>query len=345
MRHLDLFSGIGGFALAALKVWGKEYECVGFCDIDAYAQQLLKIRFPGVRIYDDIKTLTAERIIADADSRGQEVKKQQTAGHKQCDRRIDLLTGGFPCQPFSMAGKRRGTEDDRYLWPEMLRVIREVKPTWVIGENVAGILTMGGYNASGVEGETDNGEEGTSATGANGIVWGIINDLESLGYAIQAFIIPACATKFPENEYGTYWHRRDRIWIVANAGRGNGERNKKQGEYGQENKKQTASKPERPIKCDESRVAWDTQSTGQPSGANRQRKVQFWRADTGKNWLEVATRLCGVDDGVSAELDGFKLSKAGHRIARLKGLGNAIVPQVAEEIMKAIKITMEQDNG
>ena len=100
MNHLDLFSGIGGFALAALTVWGKEYENVGFCEIDRYCQELLKIRFPGAKIYEDIKTLE----------------------HKG---EVDLITGGFPCQPFSQAGKRNGTQDDRHLWPYMLKVIAE----------------------------------------------------------------------------------------------------------------------------------------------------------------------------------------------------------------------------
>lgn len=156
MRHLDLFSGIGGFALAAMTVWGKDYECVGFCDIEPYAQELLKIRFPGVPIYDDIKKLTAADIFSVGPSannnshgragRNAEVKSTEAGEQTQygAKGRIDLLTGGFPCQPFSMAGKRRGTEDDRHLWPEMLRVIKEVKPTWIIGENVAGILSMGG---------------------------------------------------------------------------------------------------------------------------------------------------------------------------------------------------------
>ena len=156
MKHLDLFSGIGGFALAAEWVWGMEYENAGFCDIDPYCQQLLKLRFPGTKIYEDIRSI-------------------QNIGS------VDLITGGFPCQPFSVAGKQEGKEDDRYLWPEMLRLIKECRPTWVIGENVAGIVKMA----------LDD----------------VLASLEAEGYAVRPFIIPACAVNAP--------HRRDRVWIIG----------------------------------------------------------------------------------------------------------------------------------
>lgn len=378
MTHLDLFSGIGGFALAALQVWGKDYECVGVCDIEPYAQQLLKIRFPGVKIYEDIKKLTAADIFSNGRTgRHEEVEPTEAGEQTQhgVKGRIDLLTGGFPCQPFSVAGKRRGTEDDRYLWPEMLRVIIEVKPTWIIGENVAGILSMGGVpETDGVEGEADNGEENNGTTRADGVVWGIVNDLENLGYAIQAFIIPACAVGAP--------HRRDRIWIVANTRHGNGTWNENEGQYGKEDRQGSTAEPKRPVKCNESGITahansiesrtragqigetysiqeinrtkilsrrisrknnttGNTKSTGQQGSEQGQGKIELWGTGTGSSWLEVATRLCGMDDGLPAELDGFKLSKAGHRVARLKGLGNAIVPQVVMEIMRAIKTVEE----
>lgn len=120
MKHLDLFSGIGGFALAAQWVWGSEYENVGFCDNDPFCQKVLKKHWPEAKIYGDIRKLKPRKGAA------------------------DIVTGGFPCQPFSQAGKREGTEDNRYLWPEMLRVIRTVKPSWVIAENVYGIITLRG---------------------------------------------------------------------------------------------------------------------------------------------------------------------------------------------------------
>jgi len=181
--HLDLFSGIGGFAIAA-QACG--YKTIGFCEREPYAQQILKEQFGAV--------------LADADNRRQAQRQIQATGDKQCRQRpklhddifnldgadyagVDLLTGGFPCQPFSVAGKRRGAEDDRAIWPEMLRVIREAKPTWIIGENVAGIVTM----------ELDN----------------ILSDLESLGYSAWPIVIPACAVDAR--------HRRDRVWIVAHS--------------------------------------------------------------------------------------------------------------------------------
>ena len=157
MRHLDLFSGIGGFALAASWVW-PEHEVVAFCEQDQFCQKVLSKHWPDVPVNTDIHTL-----------RGDEFGS------------IDLVSGGFPCQPYSVAGKRRGAEDDRALWPEMLRIIKEAKPTWVLGENVAGIIKM----------ELDK----------------VLSDLESIGYETRAFVIPACAVNAP--------HRRDRVWVVA----------------------------------------------------------------------------------------------------------------------------------
>ena len=113
-RHLDLFSGIGGFSLAASWVWGEQHDIHSFVEIEPFAQKVLKKHWPEVPIHDDIKTYTHDG----------------TA--------IDLISGGFPCQPYSVAGKQRGEDDDRALWPEMLRVIKEAMPRWVVGENVAG---------------------------------------------------------------------------------------------------------------------------------------------------------------------------------------------------------------
>ena len=157
MKHLDLFSGIGGFALAA-KWLG--IETIQFVEIEPYAQKVLKKNFPGVPIHDDIKTFHANEF-----------------------RGIEFLTGGYPCQPFSIAGKQRGTEDDRHLWPEMLRVIREARPHWIIAENVTGHIRLG----------LDE----------------VLSDLESEAYSTRCFIIPACAINAP--------HRRDRVWIIAHA--------------------------------------------------------------------------------------------------------------------------------
>lgn len=158
---LDLFSGIGGFSLGLS--WAGEFETSAFCEIDPYCQKVLRKHWPDVPIYDDIKALTNERLRADG-----------IVG-------IDVVTGGFPCQGFSFAGKRRGKEDDRYLWPEMLRVIAEVKPAWVIGENVPGIISLA----------LDT----------------VLSDLEGQGYTCQTFVIPACGVDAP--------HKRNRVWVIA----------------------------------------------------------------------------------------------------------------------------------
>ena len=160
MTHASLFSGIGGFDLAA--EW-MGWQNVFNCEIDPFCRKVLAYHFPDAKQYEDIKTtdFTIHR------------------GH------IDVLTGGFPCQPFSLAGKRKGANDDRYLWPEMLRAIREIRPRWVVGENVLGIVNW-----------------------SDGMVFEQVQaDLEAAGYEVQPFLIPACAVDAP--------HRRDRVWFVA----------------------------------------------------------------------------------------------------------------------------------
>jgi len=156
--HLDLFSGIGGFALAA--GWAG-FETIGFCDNEPYAQAVLKKHWPNVPIHGDIKTLDGTAY-----------------------RGVTLLTGGFPCQPYSSSGKQRGKDDDRHLWPEMLRVIQQAKPSWVIGENVVGIINM----------ELEQ----------------VCIDLEACGYEVEPIIIPACGVDTP--------HRRNRVWIIGGGG-------------------------------------------------------------------------------------------------------------------------------
>lgn len=161
MNHASLFSGIGGFDLAAEWTgWNNVFNC----EWEEFPRKVLKHHFPNAKQYEDIKDFNA------TEYRG----------------RIDVLSGGFPCQPFSTAGLRKGTEDSRHLWPEMLRVIGECQPRWVVGENVRGLVSW-----------------------SNGLVLETCySDLENLGYSVQSFIIPACAA-------GNAPHRRDRVWIVA----------------------------------------------------------------------------------------------------------------------------------
>ncbi len=159
MRMLDLFSGIGGFALAAKWVWEDELDIVGFCEIDKYAQKVLKKNFPGVPIYEDITKLNGKSF-----------------------KNIDLLTGGFPCQDISIAGKGAGLEGARSgLWTEMHRIISEVRPRFALIENVPMLTIRGGTR--------------------------VIADLAEIGYDCEWQIVGA-------DDVGA-WHRRKRIWIVA----------------------------------------------------------------------------------------------------------------------------------
>ncbi|MFR9495579.1 MAG: DNA cytosine methyltransferase [Rikenellaceae bacterium] len=177
LTHASLFSGIGGFDLAA--EWAG-FRNVFHCDYDEFCRQALEYHFPNSDSHNDITQTDFTKY------RGQ----------------ITVLSGGFPCQPFSLAGKRKGATDNRYLWPQMLRAIREVRPTWIIGENVAGITSMV-LPSEGAKVE----DETTSSQESDFVIEQICRDLEQEGYAVQPIIIPACAIGAP--------HRRDRVWIVA----------------------------------------------------------------------------------------------------------------------------------
>jgi DNA (cytosine-5)-methyltransferase 1 len=152
--HIDLFSGIGGFAIAAQAAG---FRTIGFSEVDEYASRILKRHWPTVPNYGDIRNARGIR--------------------------ADLVTGGFPCQPFSTAGKRGGARDDRALWPEMCRVIEEARPSWVLAENVPGIINM----------ELDR----------------VLSDLDRIGYTCWPVVIPACAVDAK--------HYRERVWILANS--------------------------------------------------------------------------------------------------------------------------------
>lgn len=186
LRHIGLFEGIGGFSLAGH--WAG-WQTIAWCEWAAFPQKVLKHHFPNA---DQITDIT------NADF---------TIYRGKCD----VLTGGFPCQPFSLAGSRKGADDHRYLWPHMLRAVQECRPTWVVGENVAGIASMAFEpRVVGVGGQTDiEGETVFEDVEQLGVLDSICADFEREGYDVQTFLIPACATNAP--------HRRDRIWIVAHC--------------------------------------------------------------------------------------------------------------------------------
>lgn len=184
MRHASLFSGIGGAEIAA--AW-LGWENLFHCDINEFGRKVLGYWFPKSKEYNDIKTTDF------TEWRG-------------C---VDILTAGFPCQPFSMAGKRRGADDDRYLWPETLRAINEIRPTWFVGENVFGIASMVLPGEEVGMGRTDDLFEETNLYRKEQryVLDRICQDIEDAGYTVQPCVIPACAVGAP--------HRRDRVWFVA----------------------------------------------------------------------------------------------------------------------------------
>lgn len=196
LTHLSLFSGYGGLDIAAH--WAG-FTTVGLCEWADYPHRLLANRFPGVPIWRDIRTLNVEDFHA-----------------KTGLRTVDLVSGGFPCQPFSTAGSRRGTADDRYLWPEMLRLIKELRPTWVLGENVAGLLSMvEQVSPARMEGRTLNRFEDTDyyhgvfSRQEKMLFHSITEQLCDAGYEVQPFAVPACAAGAP--------HERMRVFLVGHA--------------------------------------------------------------------------------------------------------------------------------
>jgi len=292
ITHLDLFSGIGGFALAAQAAG---FSTIGFSEIEPYACKILKRHWRDVPNYGDIRNVRGVS--------------------------ADLITGGFPCQPYSLAGKRAGAKDDRALWPEMLRVIDEAKPCWVLGENVPGIITM----------ELDR----------------VLTNLENIGYSCWPIVIPACA--------GDARHRRDRVWIVAHSE--SNERRRRLRETGTEqNGHQPANggapladadetgrreqcraesvEAEHPAaECGGGNVQ-DSIGIGQQSRSPSKPKRTSGRTLSGDamRW-PTEPELGRVADGIPARVD------------RLRGLGNAIVPQIAIVILAAMARTQNAESS
>lgn len=295
MTHGSLFSGIGGFDLAAAWAgWGNVFAC----EIDPFCQKVLKYHFPNSTLYENIRT-TDFTIW-----RG----------------RIDVLSGGFPCQPFSMAGKRKGTEDDRYLWPEMLRAIREISPRWVVGENVLRIVNWNG-----------------------GMVFEqVCADMEAEGYEVQPYVLPACGVGAP--------HQRQRTWFVAHRTDAGAESMQKRenGIYefedatnapcGQNNRRRQGGLYSEPAGACHKGIVANSESLLLQGYENRQRQVKSRRSDNEQifNWQNFPTQspVCGRDDGIPGELDGITLPS--WRRESLKAYGNAVVPLVPLQIFNAI---------
>ncbi len=287
--HIDLFSGIGGFALACR--WAG-IETIAFCEIEKYAQRVLRKNFPGIRIFEDVRQFPATEF-----------------------REPFLLTGGYPCQPFSQAGKRRGAEDDRHLWPSMFGIIRTSRPTWILAENVAGHVTLG----------LDQ----------------VLADLESEDYAVQPIIVPACAVDAP--------HRRDRIWILGNSqrdseGRDSGNASRKIAFADSDGRlRELAIK-----KIQTRRNAFASSRDANPNangellqGCKKSRNIKENKTKPFDEFDHGLRRESKSEydkhDNWSAEPDVGRVAHGiPRRVDRLRGLGNAIVPQVAYEIIKAL---------
>jgi len=324
MRHGSLFSGIGGFDLAA--EW-MGWENVFHCEWNPFGQKVLKHYWPKAESFEDI-------------TKSDFTKYANT---------IDILTGGFPCQPYSSAGKRLGKEDERHLWPEMLRAIREIAPRFVVGENVRGLTNWNG-----------------------GLVFDeVCAELENLGYQVAPVIIPACAVNAP--------HRRERVWFVAYANDTRTNITMRDKRKWQKNNKQWERQSFDKY--------WENggygittnpkfKSTGSDRGTNNETQGDLRRGNTGdvfgtlcsngnatdtdgiglrgkgngigksgfngqkvapNGWIDFPTEspICGGDDGIPDRLDNITIPK--WRKESLKAYGNAIVPQVALEIFKAIE--------
>lgn len=397
MKHLDLFSGIGGFALACEWVG---IETIGFVEIDKYCQKVLRKHWPNVPIVGDIRDVKeikrivanshirrlegsssqgerANNVIRDSGETGEEIKEivtnaecrpcqAETNRREECQQNQQgkmgkfnmagsgeyriisgtktesqspaiLITAGFPCQPFSVAGKRQGEGDDRYLWPETLAVIEAIKPTWVLLENVTGIKSVYQPNMlSDVEGREYTTEEeakvdssGVFEREATNTLWLVLEGLRGAGYEVEVLVIPACAVNA--------WHRRDRVWIIANnagyrcnSGATLGgdrfnqmdqDRATTQGEQTREGWLSESREIDNVPDTKHTEITRQRGHSGQIYGITESEGLDI----CDKDWWAVEPKLGRVAHGIP------------NRVDRLKCLGNAIVPQVAYEIIKVIK--------
>jgi DNA (cytosine-5)-methyltransferase 1 len=281
MNHLGLFEGIGGFSYAAKKMG---WKTVAWCEINPFCQKVLKYHFTEAAQFANIKT----------------------TNFKPYANKIDILTGGFPCQPYSTAGKRLGKEDDRHLWPEMLRAIREIKPVWIVGENVRGLTNWNG-----------------------GVVFDEVQvDLENEGYEIIPFILPACGINAP--------HKRERVWFIANSASVRRIQGVKRDETKFCNKNGSIGTFANSDSAGLQVGVFSRFKSVSGSAETFQRRESS-RDNSTNDWNQFPTQppICGGNDGIPRELDGITFSR--WRRESIKAYGNAIVPQVALQIFKAIE--------
>jgi len=338
MNLLDLFAGIGGFSLAGHRMG---WKTIAFVEWDNFCQKVLKKNFPNIPIYGDIKEFNEQlrngEIITDTTNTGleslREWENKTNKERRTFIERPDIITGGFPCQPFSQAGKRKGTDDSRYLWPEMLTTIRILKPAFVVGENVAGLVSM--ENDTPFEKWVFLGVESKNyfrriysrhiyRKRQSFVLNEIIKSLEGENYTVESFIIPACAVGA--------WHRRDRIWIIAYNDRirrglwATPESNKTQ----LKNRRLCSNVPDTECKrgCSRNTSREYAEDVGKLRGSEKHR------------YRHTEPGLGGMVDGLSPWLDEPDIPRVARgvkdRVNRLKALGNSIVPQVAFELFKAI---------
>ena len=293
MRHIDLCSGIGGFALGF--EWAGLSRPVMFCDIEPWPRKILAKHWPGVPIEEDVKVLANEP------------EKIPAGG------RDTILTAGYPCQPFSHAGKRRGTEDDRHIWPYIREIVVQKRPAWCVFENVYGHVSMG----------LDQ----------------VLFDLETDGYATRSFIVPACSVDAP--------HRRDRVWIIGRfMADTNNPRDRTQRHEANRNWPQNVK-------------GWEKQSWPQPSrhSENVGHPDSFTKGKQGdrldrksvngsaaREWSAARNRPTDTGWWATEPPVGRLAHGIPNRLDQLKGLGNAIVPQIAMQIGLTIKQCQESSD-
>lgn len=302
LTHLSLFTGVGGIDIAA-EMAG--IETVGQCEWMDYQTKVLEKHWPHVERWRDIHEITGDSF-------------RTRTGIQS----VDVISGGFPCQPFSNAGNRKGKADDRYLWPQMLRVIKELRPTWVVGENVAGLTTMVQFDK---EFEVDSEGNAIGEIGeirdrrGSFVLKEILESIEQIGYDVQPFVVPACGVGAR--------HRRDRVFLVAH-------RNSSRRIHSESGKQpELRRQPAQPQPVESGPYVADTnekrlqgrKDTGEEQGKGQEpNDEQFDGCNDGCGTWAIEPNVGRVANGVP------------NRVDRLKCLGNAVVPQQVYPIFKAI---------